>query len=37
MIATISISGLSLMPQGMESAVTVEQMADLIAFLLPPY
>ena len=34
-IATISGSGLSLMPEGMESAVTVEQMADLIAFLLP--
>ena len=35
-IAQISGSGLSLMPEGVESAVTVEQMADLIAFLLPP-
>jgi putative heme-binding domain-containing protein len=35
-IATISGSGLSLMPEGMESALTVEQMADLIAFLLLP-
>jgi len=35
-IASISGSGLSLMPEGMEAAITVEQMADLIAFLLPP-
>ena len=35
-IATITGSGLSLMPEGLETAVTVEQMADLIAFLLPP-
>src|SRR5439155_12556131 len=35
-IAQLSGSGLSLMPEGVESAVTVEQMADLIAFLLPP-
>ena len=35
-IAQISGSGLSLMPEGVETAVTVEQMADLIAFLLPP-
>ena len=35
-IAAISGTGLSLMPEGMESAVTVEQMADLMAFLLPP-
>jgi putative membrane-bound dehydrogenase-like protein len=34
-IAQLSGSGLSLMPEGMESAITVEQMADLIAFLLP--
>jgi putative heme-binding domain-containing protein len=34
-IAQISGSGLSLMPEGLETAVTVEQMADLIAFLLP--
>ena len=35
-IALLSGSGLSLMPAGMESVVTVEQMADLIALLLPP-
>ena len=35
-IAQISGSGLSLMPEGMESAITAEQMADLIAFLVPP-
>ena len=35
-IAQLSGSGLSLMPEGLESAITVEQMADLIAFLLPP-
>src|SRR5206468_3945887 len=35
-IAELSGSGLSLMPEGLETAVTVEQMADLIAFLLPP-
>ncbi len=35
-IAELSGSGLSLMPEGLESAVTIEQMADLIAFLLPP-
>jgi len=35
-IASISGSGLSLMPEGVETAVSVEQMADLIAFLLPP-
>jgi putative membrane-bound dehydrogenase-like protein len=35
-IAAITGSGLSLMPEGLESGVTVEQMADLIAFLLPP-
>jgi putative heme-binding domain-containing protein len=34
-IATIFGSGLSLMPEGLEAAVSVEQMADLIAFLLP--
>jgi putative heme-binding domain-containing protein len=33
-IARLSGSGLSLMPEGLENAVTVEQMADLIAFLL---
>ena len=33
-IAMISSSGISLMPEGAESAVSVEQMADLIAFLL---
>jgi len=31
-IAQISGSGLSLMPQGLESAISVEHMADLIAF-----
>jgi putative heme-binding domain-containing protein len=35
-IAQLSGSGLSLMPEGLEAAITVEQMADLIAFLLPP-
>jgi putative heme-binding domain-containing protein len=35
-IAQLSGSGLSLMPEGLETAVTVEQMADLLAFLLPP-
>jgi putative heme-binding domain-containing protein len=34
-IAQLSGSGLSLMPEGLETAVTIEQMADLIAFLLP--
>ncbi|MCI0537389.1 MAG: c-type cytochrome [Verrucomicrobiales bacterium] len=34
-IATISGSGLSLMPEGLEANITVEQMVDLIAFLLP--
>jgi putative heme-binding domain-containing protein len=33
-IAQLSGSGLSLMPEGLEAAITVEQMADLIAFLL---
>jgi putative heme-binding domain-containing protein len=35
-ITQLSGSGLSLMPEGMEAAITVEQMADLIAFLLVP-
>jgi putative heme-binding domain-containing protein len=35
-IAQLSGSGLSLMPEGLESAISVEQMADLIAFLLTP-
>ncbi|HMJ64423.1 MAG TPA: c-type cytochrome, partial [Candidatus Binatia bacterium] len=35
-IAQLSGSGLSLMPEGLESTITVEQMADLIAFLLSP-
>src|SRR5262249_18718251 len=35
-IAQLSGSGLSLMPDGLENVVTVEQMADLVAFLLPP-
>jgi putative membrane-bound dehydrogenase-like protein len=35
-IVTITGSGLSLMPEGLESAITVEQMADLLAFLLLP-
>ena len=35
-IAQLSASGLSLMPEGLETAVSVEQMADLLAFLLPP-
>jgi putative membrane-bound dehydrogenase-like protein len=34
-IAQISGSGLSLMPEGLEATITIEQMADLIAFLLP--
>ncbi len=34
-IATITGSGQSLMPEGLESSVTKEAMADLIAFLLP--
>ncbi|MBI5775155.1 MAG: c-type cytochrome [Verrucomicrobia bacterium] len=33
-IASLTGSGLSLMPEGLEATVTVEQMADLIAFLL---
>jgi putative heme-binding domain-containing protein len=33
-IASITGSGLSLMPEGVEASVTVEQMADLLAFLL---
>ena len=33
-IASINGSGLSLMPEGVEAAVSIEQMADLIAFLL---
>ena len=35
-IAQLSGSGLSLMPEGLEAAISVEQMADLLAFLLPP-
>jgi putative heme-binding domain-containing protein len=35
-ITAISGSGLSLMPEGLETAISIEQMADLIAFLLPP-
>ena len=35
-IAQLSGSGLSLMPEGLENAIGVEQIADLIAFLLPP-
>lgn len=35
-IAQISGSGLSLMPEGLETAITVDQMADLIAFLRSP-
>lgn len=35
-IARISGSGLSLMPEGLEATMSVEQMADLIAFLLLP-
>jgi putative heme-binding domain-containing protein len=34
-IASITGSGLSLMPEGVEALVSIEQMADLIAFLLP--
>ena len=34
-IAQLSDFGLSLMPEGLETAIKVEQMADLIAFLLP--
>jgi putative membrane-bound dehydrogenase-like protein len=33
-IASLTGSGLSLMPEGVEAAITVEQMADLLAFLL---
>ncbi|MEQ1854038.1 MAG: hypothetical protein ABMA01_20900, partial [Chthoniobacteraceae bacterium] len=33
-IASISGTGLSLMPEGVEAAVSVEQMADLIGYLL---
>lgn len=35
-VAKIEGSGLSLMPDGLEAAINVEQMADLIAFLLAP-
>jgi putative heme-binding domain-containing protein len=35
-IATLASTGLSLMPEGLEAAISVEQMADLIAFLLAP-
>jgi putative heme-binding domain-containing protein len=35
-IAQLSGSGLSLMPEGLEAGISVEQMADLLAFLLPP-
>lgn len=35
-IAKITGSGLSLMPEGLEAAITPEAMADLIAFLLAP-
>jgi putative heme-binding domain-containing protein len=35
-ISTLTGSGLSLMPEGIEAAITVGQMADLIAFLLQP-
>jgi putative heme-binding domain-containing protein len=34
-VAQLAGSGLSLMPEGLENAVTIGQMADLIAFLLP--
>lgn len=33
-IATLTSTGLSLMPDGLEAAISVEQMADLISFLL---
>ena len=33
-IAQLTGSGLSLMPEGLEAAITIEQMADLMAFLL---
>ena len=33
-IAKMTGSNLSLMPEGLEAAVSIEQMADLIAFLL---
>lgn len=35
-IAKLTSSSLSLMPEGLEAAISVEQMADLIAFLLAP-
>jgi putative membrane-bound dehydrogenase-like protein len=35
-IVQLTGSGLSLMPEGLENTVTVEQMADLITFLLSP-
>jgi putative heme-binding domain-containing protein len=34
-IASITGTGLSLMPEGVETLVSIEQMADLIAFLVP--
>jgi hypothetical protein len=33
-LASLTGSGLSLMPEGVEATITVEQMADLLAFLL---
>jgi hypothetical protein len=35
-MARLSGFGLSLMPGGLEAAISVQQMADLIAFLLSP-
>ena len=35
-IVQLTSSSLSLMPEGLEAAISVEQMADLIAFLLAP-
>ena len=35
-IAQLSGSGLSLMPDGLEAAISISQMADVMAFLLTP-
>ena len=35
-VASITGTGLSLMPEGLDAAISIGQMADLIAFLLSP-
>ena len=35
-IAKLTSSAVSLMPEGLESAITVQDMADLLAFLAAP-